>query len=64
TQQSGVLDLRLADLAKDQRILQEARACVVQLLEEDPELSLPQHHVLRNFFLQQSEKGTFWEKIS
>lgn len=40
TQQSGVLDLRLADLAKDQQILIEARRCVEQILEEDPMLNM------------------------
>src|SRR3546814_5755161 len=35
TQQSGMLDLRLANLAKDQQILQEARECVQQLRSEE-----------------------------
>lgn len=64
TRQSGVLDLRLADLAKDQRILQEARSCVQQLLEEDPEFILPKNKTLKTFFTQQQKRATFWEKIS
>ncbi|MDB5019729.1 MAG: ATP-dependent helicase RecG, partial [Pedobacter sp.] len=43
TQQSGVLDLKLADLAKDQVILQEARNTVIEIFHEDPTLSLPQN---------------------
>ncbi|TCS85699.1 ATP-dependent DNA helicase RecG [Anseongella ginsenosidimutans] len=64
TRQSGMLDLRLANLAKDQQILREARECVQELLGEDPELTLPENQVLKNFFLQQHKKAAFWEKIS
>ena len=64
TRQSGMLDLRLANLAKDQQILQEARECVLQLLDEDPGLDAPANEVLKKFFLQQHKKGTYWEKIS
>ena len=36
TQQSGVLELKLANLAKDQLILQEARNTVIEILAADP----------------------------
>lgn len=38
TQQSGVLDLLIADLGKDGQILQVAREAAMKLLQEDPEL--------------------------
>ena len=37
TQQSGVLDLLIADLAKDGRILSESRAAAQAILADDPE---------------------------
>ena len=63
TQQSGVLDLKLADLAQDQQILQSARDSVVEIFSTDPELVNPEHKVL-NDFLQQRHSGISWEKIS
>ncbi len=63
TQQSGVLDLRLADLAKDQKILLAARQTAEELLTEDPELAAPELLPTKNQLakLRQS-KG--WSRIS
>ena len=63
TQQSGVLDLKLADLAKDQVILQEARNTVIEIFHEDPTLSLPQNSLLKSYLNKKSQGITF-DKIS
>jgi ATP-dependent DNA helicase RecG len=63
TQQSGVLDLKLADLAKDQIILAEARNTVIALFEEDPQLMKPENAVLKAY-LQKLERGISFDKIS
>lgn len=63
TQQSGVLDLKLADLAKDQVILQEARNTLIQIFEEDPSLLLPQNHLLK-VYLERKNMGITFDKIS
>ncbi|MFF5381967.1 ATP-dependent DNA helicase RecG [Pedobacter suwonensis] len=63
TQQSGVLDLKLADLAKDQVILSEARNTVIELFSEDPKLGMPQHATLK-VHLQKLERGISFDKIS
>lgn len=63
TQQSGVLDLKLADLSTDQALLQEARNLVIALFKEDPTLSKPEHLLLRQF-LAQKHDGISWDKIS
>lgn len=63
TQQSGVLDLKLADLMKDQHILQEARQSVIELFQSDPDLSLPDNLLLYNYFDQKVD-GIGWNKIS
>jgi ATP-dependent DNA helicase RecG len=46
TRQSGLPDLRMASLA-DIRLLELARREAYQLLEQDPELSRPEHQALR-----------------
>jgi len=63
TQQSGVLDLKLADLAKDQIILSEARNTVIELFETDPQLEKPEHALLK-LHLQKLERGISFDKIS
>ena len=63
TQQSGVLDLKLADLAKDQIILQEARNTIISVFEEDPMLELPQNHLLKSY-LDKKNQGITFDKIS
>jgi ATP-dependent DNA helicase RecG len=64
TQQSGVLDLKLADLGKDYSLLTEARATVTEILEQDPQLELPEHQVLQEYFRPKTSGGIGWEKIS
>jgi len=63
TQQSGVLDLKLANLSFDQKLLIEARETVKQLLEDDPELKSETNLPLRQFFEQKTD-GISWDKIS
>jgi len=63
TQQSGVLDLKLADLAKDQIILSEARNTVIELFSEDPQLEKPENAILKAY-LQKLERGISFDKIS
>jgi len=63
TQQSGVLELKLADLAKDQLILQEARNTVIEILAEDPGLEHPQNSLLKTYLAKRS-RGIAFDKIS
>ena len=63
TQQSGVLDLKLADLAKDQVILSEARNTVIALFEEDTKLEKAENALLKAH-LQKLERGISFDKIS
>ena len=63
TQQSGILELKLADLSTDQLLLQEARNSVIALFKADPLLAKPSNKLLRNHLLQQN-KGISWDKIS
>ncbi|WP_407429652.1 ATP-dependent DNA helicase RecG [Arcticibacter sp.] len=63
TQQSGVLDLKLADLAQDQQILQVARNEVIAIFEADPGLEAEENQLLREYF-QVRQPGIHWNKIS
>ena len=45
--QSGYSTLQIADLARDIRLVETARDEAVRLLETDPDLSEPQHRILR-----------------
>ena len=49
TQQSGLpIKLGIASLAKDGRLLEEARGCAAGVLEADPDLSTPRNSLLRS----------------
>jgi ATP-dependent DNA helicase RecG len=63
TQQSGVLDLKLANLATDQQILLLARKCVEEIFEKDPQLQLPENEIL-NQASHTHNGGLSWDKIS
>ena len=63
TQQSGVLDLKVANLATDQQLLLAARKCVEGIFDKDPELALPENQVLHLAF-QTKNAGLSWDKIS
>lgn len=63
TQQSGVLELKMANLAKDQIILQEARNTVIELFEKDAMLELPENALLKRY-LDKKNRGIAFDKIS
>jgi ATP-dependent DNA helicase RecG len=62
TQQSGMINLRLADLAKDGQLLQLARDTASEILEKDPGLSAPENAPLRAT-LEKMGKSEGWGKI-
>lgn len=64
TQQSGALDLKIADLAKDQQMLSAAREQALEIIDEDPELNLPQHALIKVHLELLREQKTDWSKIS
>jgi ATP-dependent DNA helicase RecG len=63
TQQSGVLDLKVANLVTDQELLIQARKCVEDIFEKDPQLALPENQILHQSF-QTKGHGLSWNKIS
>ncbi len=63
-QQSGVLDLLIADLAKDGMILQEAREAAEKILLEDPDLISLQNINIKNHIQSLKKNETNWSRIS
>jgi ATP-dependent DNA helicase RecG len=63
TQQSGVMDLKIADLAQDGQILQLARSSAQAILSEDPELSGVENQLLVHQLHSQAKTRTSWSKI-
>lgn len=64
TKQSGVLDLKVADLIKDRTLLEDARDIARRILKEDPELHKPTHALLRAGVERLRESRPDWSRIS
>ena len=64
TQQSGVLNLKIADIVKDNDILKLARSYALQVLKEDPNLTLEKNKVIRYTYAQLAKHKNIWNYIS
>ena len=63
-QQSGILELQIADLVKDRDILMLARNHALKLLKNDAAMEKPEHENLRKVFIEMSKKKSIWNYIS
>ena len=61
-QQSGMLDLKVADLVDDEPLVSATRDEVHRLLEADPDLMLPDNSALRRHIANNNQPH--WDKIS
>ncbi|MBU3658255.1 MAG: ATP-dependent DNA helicase RecG [Flavobacteriales bacterium] len=64
TQQSGVLDLKISNLARDGQIVTLAREAAKKLLEEDPNLTLPANQSLKEAIRTILKKKPNWGRIA
>ena len=64
TQQSGVLNLQIADIVKDRDILALARSHAMKILQDDAPLEKPQHAGLRAVYIELTKKKNIWNYIS
>ena len=64
TQQSGVLNLQIADLVRDRDTLALARNYALKLLKEDAGMQKPEHSALRAIFIEMTKKKNIWNYIS
>lgn len=64
TQQSGILNLKIADLARDGKILQNAREIAMRILDKDPKLEHPLNIPLKIYMEKNAKKLRGWGQIS
>jgi len=64
TQQSGILNLKIADIVKDNDILKTARWYALKILKEDPGLEKQDHLVIRHTYAQLIKHKNIWNYIS
>ena len=64
TRQSGMLDFKIADLTKDEKLVAYTRSYAQQILEKDPDLSLPEHARLAETLQKLMQRDTNWSVIS
>lgn len=64
TQQSGVLDLLIADLGRDGEVLQRARERAIAVLDNDPELTNQENAAIRRQIASSRKNVVNWSRIS
>lgn len=64
TQQSGILDLLIADLSRDGELLQRARQRALAILEKDPLLESTENHVIKTQIESTPGSAVNWSRIS
>ena len=64
TQQSGVFNLKIADVVRDTQILVAARNTAIDLLQEDSNLSKPENSNIKKAYVELSKNSKIWSEIS
>ncbi len=64
TQQSGALDLLIADLAKDGHLLEQAREAATSVLKDDPDLIKPENRMIKIQVESVKKAAVNWSRIS
>ena len=63
TQQSGLLDLKIADLSKDYQVVDMARTVAKKLLIKDPSIELEEHNMIRYRLKEILDSRPDWGRI-
>ncbi len=64
TQQSGILNLKIADIVRDEKLLKFARNVASEIITEDPSLSLEKNRPLADHLNHIRDSGQNWGLIS
>ncbi len=64
TQQSGLLNLKIADIVRDNDILKTARYYALRVLQEDPDLALEKNLPIRQTYAELLRHRNIWNYIS
>ncbi|RMG77856.1 MAG: hypothetical protein D6707_10710 [Bacteroidetes bacterium] len=63
-QQSGLVNLKIADLSHDQQVLNIARNAAIDMLSKDETLSLPEHEKIKQLLQKRLKNKLLWSRIS
>jgi len=64
TQQSGILDFKIADLVRDEKLVVYTRNLAMSLLDNDPDLSKPENAPIARYLAELMRRNVFWGMIS
>lgn len=64
TRQSGILDLKIADIAEDDKIVKAARDDAFEIIESDPQLTKAENKSMRDHLLKMKNSQNLWGNIS
>lgn len=64
TRQSGILDLKIADIAEDDKIVKAARDDAFEIIESDPQLTKIENKPTRDHLLKMKNSQNLWGNIS
>ncbi len=64
TQQSGIVDFKIANLVEDQKILQAARHFAIKIIDDDPTLDKKMNSRLRKNISNYHKRNKNWGRIS
>jgi len=64
TQQSGILNLKIADIVKDNDILKAARHYASVILKKDPKFAMSEHQAMHQNYLLLNKDRKIWNYIS
>jgi ATP-dependent DNA helicase RecG len=64
TQQSGILDLKIADIIRDEKMLKRARNMAIDIIKDDPELEKKENSPLARHLLLINKYTENWGLIS
>ena len=64
TQQSGILDFKIADLVRDEKLVVYTRNLAMSLLDNDPDLSKPQNAPIARYLAELMKRNVYWGMIS
>jgi len=62
-QQSGLLNLKIADLSKDAGILEVARGIAKDIIQQDPNFQQPDHLVIHKEYTRLLASGGDWNRV-
>lgn len=64
TQQSGILDMKIADIVRDEKILKFARSLAMEILDDDPRFEKYNNAIIAGRLAQLQKNKYDWSKIS